>query len=244
MITTPEDYAKLLYRIQDPNRQNIIIRLPKEEQIYYVDLNTRIIQQPKEIVHLEFDHNAETIFFAVDRYFDNVDLSTLTCVIQYHNANPNKKESGFLYAVPYFDITTLKDEGKILFQWAIEGPVTAYTGTVSFSIRFYRISTIQVENENGHLEDKLICDYNLNTLPSTLKVQKGMDVIKESGNYVYDDQTIASIFQAINLISQAQELKWLIMDDTFDPDAPIIFDHHDYPEGTLDRSDDVLNNII
>jgi hypothetical protein len=35
--------------------------------------------------------------------------------VQYQNANPNKAQGGYIYAVPYFDITTKAEENKMLF---------------------------------------------------------------------------------------------------------------------------------
>jgi hypothetical protein len=36
-----------------------------------------------EVLSVEYDHNSKSIFFSVDRFFDNVDLSEMSCVIQY-----------------------------------------------------------------------------------------------------------------------------------------------------------------
>jgi hypothetical protein len=46
-----------------------------------VNLNSRMITVPKEIKIIEFDHNSETLYFTIDRYFDSVDLSTLYAVV-------------------------------------------------------------------------------------------------------------------------------------------------------------------
>ena len=118
------------------------------EPIYEVDLNKRSIEAP-EFLSVELDHNAETIYFSVDRFFDNVDLSTVYCVIQYQNANPDKAKGGYIYPVPYFDVTTKARENKMLFQWAIEGPATAFSGPVTFSIKFYRIAAKTIYEEDG-----------------------------------------------------------------------------------------------
>ena len=76
MITAREDYLDLLYRVQDPNRQDKIIKLPADEPIYEIDLDSRTIKAPK-FLSVEYDHNSETIYFSVDRFFDNIDLSSL-----------------------------------------------------------------------------------------------------------------------------------------------------------------------
>lgn len=228
MITAREDYLELLYRIQDPNRQNQIIRLPKDEPIYNIDLNQRTIETPK-FLSVEYDHNAETIYFAVDRFYDNVDLSTVFCVVQYENANPDKTKRGYIYAVPYFDITTLAKENKILFQWVIEGPATAYSGKVTFSIKFYKISS-----------DK-IYEYVLNTQPTTSQVLHGMNIEQNSENYIYDSSTVEEIYQRIEEVSRTSDLYWIILED--DNDTEITISSNDYPIGTINKNN-MISNII
>jgi hypothetical protein len=36
--------------------------------------------------------------------------------------------------VPYYDLVTKAKENKMLFEWTIEGPATAFAGTVEFAI--------------------------------------------------------------------------------------------------------------
>jgi hypothetical protein len=47
MITSPEDYLKHLYEIQNNNFPTKAILLPTDETIYDVDLNTREVKAPK-----------------------------------------------------------------------------------------------------------------------------------------------------------------------------------------------------
>ena len=101
MITTAEEYNKYLYAIQDANRPVVALVLPHDEIIYRVDLNTRIIESP-EFLSVETDHTAETIYFRMARFYENIDLTTMTCVIQYVNA----EGKGGIYVVPYFDVET------------------------------------------------------------------------------------------------------------------------------------------
>lgn len=203
MITTPIDYESLLYLIQDSNRQFKALTLPTDETIYNVDLNSRTVEAP-EYLSVEHDHNAETVYFKVDRYFDNTDLARddIYIIIQYNNADiehPTKR--GYIYAPPYMDITTFEDEGKILFPWVIEGPATAFAGTVTFSIRFYRL------NSKGFYE------YNLNTLPAQSKVLHGMDVTKETENYPYKESSeVEKIYEAIERIDRQNEMYWILME--------------------------------
>lgn len=236
MITTPQDYQELLYLIQDVNRQTQAILLPKDEIIYEVDLNSRTIQAP-EFLSIVQDHNAETIYFKVNRYFDNVDLSNMTCVFCFQNANPDKYKNGFVYPVPFIDIETFKDENKMLLPWVIEGPATAFAGTVTFSIQFYKVEKVL----NGMSEEEFEFRYgrkfnaaelaqaitqyiyNLNTLPAHSEVKYGIgDILVSTGtdengnpilneNYSYDVDTVLDIYQRLTAIEQSREIYWLEM---------------------------------
>jgi hypothetical protein len=108
MITTPQEYYSKLYLIQDTNKPSVAILAPSDEKIYNIDLSTRKIESP-DFLSIKKDHMAETIYFTVDRYYDNIDLLETTCVVQYINADKEAR----IYAVPFYDITTF--EGKILF---------------------------------------------------------------------------------------------------------------------------------
>lgn len=206
MITTPSDYLELLYRIQDVNRTTTIIRLPKDETIYDIDLNSRIIKAP-EFLSIEHDHNAETVYFKVDRYYENIDLarSDIHVVIEYENASPKTKEKGYIYLPPFIDTNTFAEEEKIIIPWAIEGAATAYSGTVKFSIKFYKIKAI----ENDDNTYSYIYEFNLNTLPSQSKILTGMDVLEKSENYIYDANTLLGIYARMDDISKQNDLYWI-----------------------------------
>ena len=246
MITTRDDYLELLYKIQDPNRQTQVIKLPKDEPICKIDLDTRQISVPDAVKVVEFDHNSETLYFSVDRFYDNVDLSTLFAVVQYKNADPaGNPKNGYIYAVPYFDISTLPNQGeedKMLLQWAIEGPATAFPGKVSFSIKFYRISEVEAEDENGNTILVKTYDYILNTLTSSITILHGMDVFEETENYIYDAETVLDIYQRIEEVSRANDLCWIMLDQIYDETQPIII-AGDYPEKTIDKSEQIYANI-
>ena len=166
MITSPIEYWSLLYRIQDQNRPVITstsqippIPIPKDEPFLYIDMNTRKIEPP-EFLSVKQDHNAETLFFCVDRFYDSIDLSTLTCVVQYINAARESR----MYAVPFYDLVTLQEEGKMLIPWCISGEATKKEGTVQFSVRFYSLD----------LDNRKFA-YNISTIPASSQILYGMD---------------------------------------------------------------------
>lgn len=160
MITFSEEYLRRLADIQNEYNLKELVMLPEDEPRFIIDLDTRKIILPDEFKFLavENDHNAETIYFEIDRYYDKQDLSQKTCIVQYKNTSDTKAIEGF-YPVTKLDVDTVP--GKILFGWTIENKVTVLPGFVDFSIRFYSI------NDSGRLP---VFTYNINTLTGSLPV--------------------------------------------------------------------------
>lgn len=182
MITTPKEYYDLLYRIQDENKPSLAVLLPSNEKIYEIDMNSRKIEAPKYL-SVELDHRAETIYFKVGRYYDNIDLANMTCVVQYINA----KGEGRVYPVPFYDVETYADENMMLFPWCIDGEATKASGNVTYSVRFYDID-----------ESATYMRYNMSTLPSKSEVLHGISSktdIDESNDYLlsFKDQILAQL---------------------------------------------------
>lgn len=121
MITFSPEYQEKLWEIQNMNLLRKVVLVPHNEKILAVDLNARTIETP-EFLSVSKDHEAETIYFEFDRYYDMVDLTTMICIIQYKNAAGEE----FIYPVPFYDIDTLSYKGnKVLIPWCIQGPATA-----------------------------------------------------------------------------------------------------------------------
>lgn len=138
MVSTSQEYKNALYKINSNNPVKIATLVPRTEPIYNIDLNTREIKSP-EYLSVSADHKAETIYFKVPRYFDNMDLATTSCIIQYKNA----KGETHLYIVPYYDVETLKygktdnEFSEMIIPWMLEGPATAAAGVVEYAFRFF-----------------------------------------------------------------------------------------------------------
>ena len=101
MITTPKDYLEYLHLIQNENFPTQAILLPTNENIYEIDLNTRSIQAP-EILSAQRDHHAETVYFKVDRYFDNMDLTKTVCIVDVlvaFSGEVNDEGNKYLYSL-------------------------------------------------------------------------------------------------------------------------------------------------
>lgn len=130
MIITQQEYLDYLNKLKNPDFQ--ALTFPKGEHIYNINLNTRKVDAPT-FLSVKNDHEAETILFQVDRFFDNMDLSMTNCVIQYTNALGD----GYLYRVPFYDKETYQEKGKLIIPWFIKAPVTVASGPVYFSFQFY-----------------------------------------------------------------------------------------------------------
>ena len=190
MITAPKEYFDNLWLIKSKNTPQTALLLPGSERIYEIDFHTRLIEAP-EILSVEKDHNAETIYFMVDRFYDNIDLKNTICIVQYINASGTKR----IYPVPFYDTETYKkfieldekeDKPKLIFPWCIDGAATKTAGIVEYSIRFYKV------DEYNHT---LI--YNLSTLPAKGEVLHGMEILAENEHYDFQAEIIEEIFTRI-----------------------------------------------
>ena len=164
MITEPSEFRQRLQEIQNSVKITFA-HLPSNEPRFIIDANSREINIPFEFSFLGVigDHKAETIYFEIDRYFDDEDLSTHTCVIQFVNKNPKTLECNEgLYPVTTMDVNSI--DGKIIFGWNIMNDVTQIAGDIHFSIRFYSIDS----------NNKFT--YNFNTLTANSIILDTLDV--------------------------------------------------------------------
>lgn len=161
MVTNPAEYARLLWKIQDQNPPTTALLVPNSEKLIEVDLNTRLISSP-EYLSVATDHRAETVFFVMDRFHDNVDLSELNCVVEFTVGSSTRLKSG-LYVVPFIDKTTQHHKDRIIVPWLIEGLATAEAGIITYSLKFYKV-----------LKDNYSkFAYILNTQPAKSRILEG-----------------------------------------------------------------------
>lgn len=192
------------------SKQNITI-----DECYYVDLATRVIEAP-DCLSVAKDHRAEYIYFKVDRYYNQLDLATLDCIIQYENAEGTQS----VYGVPGYELRQIWDENRIikenylLFAWPISGLVTKKAGKVKFSMMFYRLR----RNYDGAGEITSIeFDYKLNTRTSISSVQYGMDVFDSiiggdentpPSEYDFTPTVVEDIFNRLDGLESEQQTYW------------------------------------
>ena len=207
MKTNPQDYQELLWQIQNNNWPRHAVLLPKEEKIYQVDLNARKIYGP-EILSAELDHRAEIIYFKMNRFYDNMDLTNTVGIVQYVNQNAKNefgaKDEGFIWVIPFYDTTTCaqlnpEEKDMVLFPWCIEGPATKAAGPVEFALRFYLLD-----------EETKQYTFNLNTQPAVGTILHGMNVMTDNNeNIVINDiTTVEDLYQKIALLSY-KDLYWI-----------------------------------
>ena len=154
MITSREEYLKHLAQIERARDALYFIPIPEAEKIYKIDLNTRRVEAPA-LLSVTEDHEAEIVFFEMDRFYDKKDMTHTTCVISYITPDG----VSHVYAVPCMDIVTKRVENKVIIPWVIESAVTWVAGPVKFSFKFFELNP-------GTLE----YTYQLNTLTSVTKV--------------------------------------------------------------------------
>lgn len=185
------NYLSVLKSIQTSTTR-LTDKVNLEQPVIQIDLDTRAITLPKayqNYLAIQNDHVADSVYFCVDRYFDGVDLSTKTCVVEYINANSTRE----FRIAPIFDIDITTDPTKMYFAWKLARGATKYAGKIQFALRFYEIDPNK---------DEFV--YNLSTSPCVGKILQGL------GNSNYkdendDDWTIDEKLAVLNKIKQLEQ---------------------------------------
>lgn len=197
MALLASDYYNLLKGIQNNHSKVALSTLPYDSNTFYVNLQKREIEVPssyKDYLSVATDHRAENLRFAVDRYYEDVDLKNTTIVIEYVNACGE----GRIYPITVFDFS---DPDYIKFEWKIGGDATKPNGQkdgeIQYAVRFYTVD-----------QEKSTFTYNLNTQPQTGKILFGMIKPDENEWYEYPDTAIEEIYTRLEDIAKAKEVIW------------------------------------
>lgn len=149
-----------------------LLRLPLDEEPCYINLNDRSITIPDAFkragLGIKDDEAVETIYFAVDPFFDTISIHDLEIAIEWENANGDKGLTAGIFR-QYDNIS-----GKYIFGWPLTSAVTSTVGTVKFSVRFYKLT-----------EDTTAYVHNLSTTAAELAVRDSL-VTKITGNTEID----------------------------------------------------------
>lgn len=198
MKVSPQEYNSLLYGLKDFNQFTPWLRIPKDEPIYEINLNERKIAAPT-FLSVEEDHNSEVIWFKVARFYDNFDLYSTTCWIQYKNANNEE----YFYLAPMYISGEDPEDNTLLIPWAISKEVAAKTGTVSFAFQFFKLT-----------EDNLRFDFVLNTQVAKSKILAGMWIdptgdLEETEEGTQLANEIHRLTEAYETLKKDYELYWI-----------------------------------
>ena len=146
------------------------VELDKNSYFCHIDSKERTITVPPEIdyISVQYDHRSFRLNFEIDRYINNIDLLTQTCVIQWVNNGENGEQMGF-HPVVFID-SSIPD--KLLFTWEIYNDATQNSGTIQFAVVFYSMKT----------ETSFLWCYN--TLPAQSIIKDTLDVVVQSSSEI------------------------------------------------------------
>lgn len=203
MIST-EYWLKRMEEIERLEIPNKVVDV-ETEPIFKVNLNTRKINVPpefREVFAVQGDHKAETIWFAVDRWFDGVDLSSKTFGIQYENADEVGLRGFDHYSLQGDDGDDDKSEGDLpvlMLGWEIPYDITKKAGEVELSVRFWK-------TQDGNLE------YNLTTEPFKAYIKPTLQIaeyVDEEGLKPLSPSadSLSTLVEKIEKIYQNDELR-------------------------------------
>lgn len=163
-MITPHKYDE---RLQEIALLNIpIIDPPETEGVFRVYLNERIIDVPPNLenIGVQYETNAEHIWFLLDRYFDGMDLwnsiqsKKLIACVQYESASFSN-----LIAIEGMALNPKdSEESSFLLGIPVISELTAAAGSVDISLRIYAYNN----------EDRKYT-YQLITQPATVNILEG-----------------------------------------------------------------------
>ena len=162
------------------------VRLPVDEEVFYVNGDTRKITVPKEFssngVGIVGDELAEIVYFKVDRYFDIVDLASenMNIYIQWENASGEKGAS-----LAYAKSVEQEADGNdfVYFGWALTSKITGKAGNVKFNVRILKLEN----NTNDEGQAIRTVAYSFNTQTATVAVKAGLNYDFTDGELLIED---------------------------------------------------------
>lgn len=183
-ITTLEEYFSWIRNLGNINKKYTV--LPLDEDHFEINANTRAINIPasfkKNGVAVQGDDLAEVLYFKIDRYFDYMDLNNCDIYIQWET--PKGPDGTTIKSVSPAYIRDIESEpGKLIFGWALSDAITANSGTLKFSVRFFQWENPENVAAGG---DKVIA-YSFSTLTAQVLIQPSINFNPETDEYKVDD---------------------------------------------------------
>ena len=128
----------------------------KDDQLPYLIENRAIQIDSSQRIVVEKDTNSQVISFTMNRFFDNIDLSTKTINIKFLNEENLGDRS--------LAVNLETTEDTITFGWLIDYKATSISGIVRFAVEFLEL------NEDNEVT------YRWQTIPAELVVEEGLNV--------------------------------------------------------------------
>ena len=154
-------YFDALENIKTGSQKYKYFRIPLDEPCFTINMSTRAISVPKDFatygLGVKGDTRAEIVFFESDRFFDQVDLKSTNCWIQWVNTSTQAK--GNSQSV-YMDAT----EDKLLFGWVITEAMTSGAGNIEFAVRWF------TTDDSGNVS------YSVSTQKATCSIKSSLDL--------------------------------------------------------------------
>ena len=228
-MITPKEYQRQLDQLLNLADSAKIPTAITEEPVFNVDMNTREIEIPKQFKNLAVysDHMAETIWFAVDRYYDGVDLYRKRVAVQYvnalgeegldildtydHNVSGDRQSDVYSYEDDRGRYNKIA-EGEILIAWKLDYAVTKATGPVQFSLRFFEVDSAS----------QTTLSYNLTTRPATVNILNGLYITENSANPVLPKTKLEELVDKIYDAYAQGEITVINYDDINKNTLPVI----------------------
>lgn len=171
-ISSLEEYFQNLEEIAACDTK--FLRLPVDEELFEIDLNTRQITVPpsfkKAGLAVQGDDLAEVVYFRTDRFFDATDLNETFILIQWEAPNGNKMAS------PAYFQEVESETDKLIFGWAVTKEMTTLPGTLRFSVSFVDGESISENGLEVSVEDLL---YRLSTLVASININAGLSFAQQ-----------------------------------------------------------------
>lgn len=157
-----------------------------------VDLSKREVKLPSsyyaDFLDVQNDHLASEVWFRMDRYFDDVDLSKTTCVIEYINAANEGR------ICPILSIDTETFNGQLCICWQVGREATKSAGKIKFVIHFYNVD---------EKEGEFFYSYSLSTRPCEATILKSLDkTVSLDKAYDYPTEVMNEIYGRLTAMEQ------------------------------------------
>lgn len=150
-----------------------------------IDMESRQIMIPTSVknIGVESDDEVKRLWFKMERYYHDCDLSQFRVRINYLNANGD----GDLYEP---DDVTVNDDDTMIFSWLVGRYALVEKGTVTFSV-----CVIDIDH-SGRV------DREFNTTIAKLTVLEGLETVPTFTEEQLDAFTIAARNGAENVMAQ------------------------------------------